>query len=294
MAHFLKIRHLFAVYFVLNVFVTIYFYLIVIMLSYYMVLTITPNPREVLKHANDVMENELRENAAILMVVSHDKDDPTKFTIVADSNYTTGLEGVKLTFADPQDFKKHFPELIPVEFRKDDDTMRIKETDINDYKYMPIMVKSYPPVDPSNITFAASNVLDKEYDTNWAVKKMGARFWMDYGKDIEMKAIWIAWPGGDKRQFKFTIAYATDEGYQQKKVPVIPHLKDVYSSGKTYKMESYNMVENPKDKPIVARYVIIQINGNTLKGNEEWAGISRVEVTKNAAVKSMQTSKLIY
>lgn len=256
-----------------------------------MVLRTEQNNKEILQHANDQMHWLLKQGE-ILLVVKHLKEDPIKFEIVADSNYDKTLEGVQLTFADPEDFKKHFPELIPIEYVKADDTIRIREN--KDKEYYPVAVRSIPPVSENNIEYIPEHVLSDDIDSIWAVKKIGARLVLDYGEDIDIRTIWIAWGRGNLRQFKFTIAYGIDKEItkEKKQWHVVPHLQNVYSSGTTDQPEPYQLVKHVKEKEsaesIRARYVIIQVNGNTSLQNSEWAVISRAEVSKLLSVKSSE------
>lgn len=263
------------------------------------------NNTEVLKHANDTMHYLLEEQQEILFVVKQNKDEPHTFTIVSDRNYSdddddndtnNGLEGVKLTFADPEDFRKHFPELIPVE-REPIDARRIRDSDNKRKEYVPVKIRSIPPVDENNnLQYSANNVLSDDLDTIWAVKQVGAKLLLDYGKDIDIRTLWIAWARGDIRQFKFTVAVGKNAEVTKtsQKFQIIDHLQNVYSSGRTIALESYNLVKKKEDSPIAARYVVIQVNGNTMPSNREWAAISRIEVTSNLSVKSSETNKLIH
>src|SRR3982750_1205336 len=65
-------------------------------------------PIEILKTYNDYLHL-ATSNHKYVFIVEQDLADPRMFTIVKDSLYDNNLEGVKLIFNNPDDFKQKFP-----------------------------------------------------------------------------------------------------------------------------------------------------------------------------------------
>src|SRR5690606_23340166 len=64
--------------------------------------------RHILQSANDTLHQAVA-NKDIVVIAVQNKADKSKFTIVADSVYEKQLEGVVLTFQNPQDYIRLFP-----------------------------------------------------------------------------------------------------------------------------------------------------------------------------------------
>ena len=262
----------------------------------------TDNPekrKRTLQYMNDVMHERVAAGD-IIVVASHSKKDPRKFTIVADSEYDYALEGVELIFNDAEDFKRIFPDLakpLPTVLAPG---MEIRDKSnvavpIHQDPYTIKGVYSYPTPDNPEM-YSPTNVMDDDETTYWAVNKNPATLLLDLGEDSEIGTLWIKWYQGQTRQFKFIIAVATEEQAKKKddedrqSFAIIPHLDEKYSSGVTDQLEPYNLTTDPEIL-VKARYIMIKVYGNTLNG--DWAAISHVKVTRAISIKSRQTDKQI-
>ena len=247
---------------------------------------------------NDVMHEEVS-NGEIIVVARHKKQDPRKFTVVADSEYDKQLEGIDLIFNDPEDFKRIFPDLAkPLPSVLAPGMEMHQESNIaNPIHKDPYEIKnvvSHPEPDNPEL-YGPLNVLDDDDTTQWAVNQSPATLLIDLGQDCEIGTLWIKWSQGHTRQFKFIIAVASEKQVSQKQgaensFAIIPHLDEKYSSGTTYLLEPYNLTKDPSIL-VVARYVMIKVYGNTLNG--DWAAINHVVITRAVSLKSRETDRII-
>lgn len=65
--------------------------------------------KNILQPYNDILHEAIA-RGKFTMIVEHDLTDTRKFTIIKDSMYDGKLEGVRLVFDNPEDFKNKFPE----------------------------------------------------------------------------------------------------------------------------------------------------------------------------------------
>ncbi len=114
----------------------------------------------------------------------------------------------------------------------------------------------------SEIGNVASNVADSLLATKWSSFGEGSWVSVDLGTPARVCYIDVAWYKGNTRQSTFTISYSLDGGaYSQ-----------TYSSqseGITTDFERYDFAD------IIARYIKIRVDGNTL---DDWAAISEIKV----------------
>jgi len=229
---------------------------------------------DLLQHLNNVAHEQLK-NGETIFLATQCKEDPRKFTIVADGHYDKKLEGVKVIFDNPEDFKTIFPEFsttIP-----ENPTPGGNPTHVDPYKIQ--SVKTNPKIEAEE--YNPNNILDDNPTTKLAHK--GTLFVvLDMGKPVEVGAIWIQWNKGNERQAIFTLG-ASDN---IKNFAMVPGFKKVYSSGETTEYEGYNLSKDV-NKLTFARYFLILCEGNT---DNEWSTILNVKVTKATAVKSMETT----
>ena len=64
--------------------------------------------KEILQHIND-RAHEAINNGEIIVLAKHDRKDPRRFEIIADSIYDQQLEGIKVLFENKDEFKQIFP-----------------------------------------------------------------------------------------------------------------------------------------------------------------------------------------
>lgn len=246
---------------------------------------------KILRYTNDVMHEELANNN-IVVVATHNRADPRKFTIVADSVYDKALEGMSLTFENPDDFSKAFPEFArppPVHLlpnmemdNKKGIAVPIHKDPYEIRKVISLPLPANPEMDSPN------NILNNDI-TNWAVNKTPASLLLDLGEDKELGAIWIKWNNENERQHRFTIAVATDQQFNETRakgitMSEIPHLHEKWSTGNNIDVEPYNLTTN-LDELVLARYVLIRCFGNTI---DSWSTINNVKITKAIAIKSFE------
>jgi hypothetical protein len=256
--------------------------------------------REILKHANDVMHNEISPPKNNIVVVAiHNRDDPRKFTIVADSEYDRQLEGVELVFSNIEDYKRVFPELSappPVVLAPNMEMDRKRGVAVpihkDPYKIHSIAASPQPKNPQTN---AITNVLNSNDGEYWSVKIEEGRpptIVIDLGRDSEIGTVWVKWHMARERRAKFTVAVATEEQYDdpQRIFTVIDRLNGKFSSGTTEDFESYNLSDSP-EQLVLARHVMLQIYGNNV--DSAWASVRQVKVTRAMAVRSMETELLV-
>lgn len=229
---------------------------------------------KLLQHINDVAHEQLAGGDTIFLA-SQCKEDPRKFTIVADGIYDKQLEGVRVIFDDPADFKRIFPEFAT-------QVPGTQPPGGNEHKdpYKIADVKTQPRNLPEQ--YNPRNVLDGNPNTRVAYK--GTLYIMlDAGKLIDVSTIWIQWLDGDQRQAKFTLGAHTSD---INNVALVPGYENVYSSGKSTDYESYNFSTNP-DTLTRARYFLVKVDGNT---KNDWSTVLNIKLTKARALQSMQVS----
>jgi len=250
--------------------------------------------KRILQYANNVMHEELSKNN-IVVVAIHNRADPRKFTIVADSEYDKVLEGISLIFENPEDFKTVFPDFArppPVVLSPN---MELNSegvaVPIHKDPYTIVKVSSYPQPDNPQEN-SPENVLEDD-TSNWAVNKSAASLLIDLGKDCEVGTLWVKWGDtADKRQYKFTVGVATEDQWSavdketgEKKdryMAQVVHLNEKYSSGEHDNLDAYSLVVDKKEL-LVARYIVLKVFGNT---KDSWAKINQIKVTKAVIVKS--------
>lgn len=229
--------------------------------------------QDILQHCNDVMHEKLV-NGETIFVATQCKDDPRKFTIVADGIYDKKLEGVKVIFDNPEDFKNIFPEFtttIPTTEPPGGNPDHVDPYVIRKVATKPkIIAEEYNP----------NNILDDNPDTRLAHE--GELFViLDMGREIEIGAVWIQWLNGLERQAIFTLGVSNSPT----KFALVPGFDKVYSSGETDDYEGYNLSSNVNELT-KGQFILIKVDGNT---NNDWSTIRNVKVTKAIAIKSMQT-----
>lgn len=258
--------------------------------------------KRILQYANDVMHEELAKNNIVIVAI-HNRTDPRKFTIVADSEYDTKLEGVSLIFENPEDFKTVFPDFArppPVVLAPNMEMDNKKGIAVPIHKdpYTISKTFSFPlPANPQ--TDSSDNVKDDD-SANWAVNKNPASLLLDLGRDCEIGTLWVKWGDTkDKRQYKFSVGVATEEQWSdvdretgQKKdrdMAQVVHLREKYSSGEPDKLEGYRLVTDT-DGYIMARYVLLKVFGNTV---DSWAKVNQAKITKAIVLKSSEKDNAI-
>ena len=174
--------------------------------------------KRILQYANNVMHNEVAKGE-IIVVARHSKQDPRKFTIVADSEYDRQLEGIDLIFNDADDFKRIFPDLAKPLPSVLAPGMEAGESNVavplhKDPYIIKNVVSSPEPENPD--IDGPQNVLDDDETTQWAVNQSPATLLLDLGQDCEIGTLWIKWSQGHTRQFKFIIAVATENQISKK------------------------------------------------------------------------------
>lgn len=229
--------------------------------------------QDILQHINDVAHEKLA-NSENIFLATQCKDDPRKFTIVADGYYDKKLEEVKVIFDDAEDFKRIFPEFT---------TTLPPPADPHKDPYKITNVYSQPRNLPAE--YNPRNVLDGNPNTRVAYK--GDLFIvLDAGQPIDVSTVWVQWLDGDQRQAKFTLGVSLDN---VNSLALVPGFENVYSSGKSTEFESYNLSPNP-DVITKARYFLVKVSGNT-KNN--WSTILNIKLTKARALTSMQTTEVL-
>ena len=251
--------------------------------------------KRILRYANDVMHEELSKNS-IVVIATHNRDDPRKFTIVADSEYDRQLENVELVFSNPEDYKRIFPEFSappPVVLAPNmemDHRLGVAVPIHRDPYKIRSVVSPQIPANPNinNI----NNVLNDNDNQYWSVKateEKPATIIIDLGKEVDIGTLWVKWFAARERRARFTIATATEEQYNSKPERLfvsIDRLENKYSSGTTDDFETYNLSDNPEEL-VHARYIMIQIMGNDQ--DSDWASVVQIKVTKAVSIKSMET-----
>lgn len=247
---------------------------------------LTPDKiKEILQHINDVA-HEAISNGEIIVLAKHDRRDPRRFEIIADSVYDQQLEGIKVLFENKEEFKTIFPMFAnPAAVYTPPNTEQNAEgrpVARHVDPYMPVAATS--TVEASDKRFDAKNVYDGNPDTVWAVNELGAEHLTDMGNVVDVGAIWVKWYKGDERQYRFSVAYYSSLNNSSKEMMEPVHLTGVYSSGTTKDYEVYNL--SADGKPVSLRYLIIKVNGNTSKKEEEknLAAIKQIQITKASAV----------
>lgn len=243
--------------------------------------------RSILQKSNDILHASIA-NKDIVVIATQDKADKSKFKIVADSVYEKELEGVFLTFANPQDYIKLFP-TEPGNTDPPQNCPPNTEWDPVTGKCVPIAPDTYTVLQivstPKSQTsaFHEKNVLDGKEDTKWAINQKGAALTLDLGSVVDVGTVWIWWGDGNKRQFYFNIG--TSQTENQDFTNIWPEFK--MSSGKVNDYEPYVVSSTTSATPgLKARFIHIVVNGNT--ANQDWAAISNIKVTKAVAVESAE------
>lgn len=250
--------------------------------------------KRILQYCNDVLHEELAKNSIVVVAV-HNRADPRKFIVVADTEYDRQLENVELVFNNPEDYKRIFPEFSappPVVLAPNMEMDRRLGVAVPIHKD-PYKIKSivgFPQSMNPKIN-GINNVLNDNNDEYWSVKateEKPATVIMDLGKDSDIGTLWVKWHAAKERRTKFMVAVATDEQYnsQNRTFTVIDRLNGKYSSGTTDDFEPYNLSDDPEIS-VFARYVMLKIYGDNQDGS--WASVKQLRVTKAMAVKSLET-----
>lgn len=114
----------------------------------------------------------------------------------------------------------------------------------------------------SEIGNVASNVADGLPATKWSSFGKGAWVSVDLGTPARVCYVDVAWYKGNTRQSTFTISYSSDG------IAYSPAYL-TQSTGNTTAFERYDFAD------IVARYIKIKVDGNTLN---DWSAISEIKV----------------
>lgn len=246
--------------------------------------------KKILQHINDQAHNAL-DNGEVIILAKHDRKDPRRIEVIADSIYDQQLEGQTFLFEDKQAFKTIFPMFAqPPKVNLPPNTVQNEQgKPVAEHRdpYIPINASANAKAQDSR--FDATNVYDGNPDSIWALNELGAEHYTDMGKIVDVGAIWIKWYRGHERHYKFSIGYMTDELSQP---TLIPHLTNVMSAGPDMgkgdesagDYEVYNLDANGKTVPL--RYIYIRINGNDSPNVEEQhlAAIHNIQITKASAV----------
>lgn len=251
-------------------------------------LNLTPDKiKKILQHINDVA-HEAIENGEVIILAKHDRKDPRRIEVIADSIYDQQLEGKTFLFEDKQAFKQIFPMFAqPPKVNLPPNTVQNEQgKPVAEHRDPYIPVNASANFKSKDERFNASNVYDGNPDSIWALNELGAEHYTDMGKIVDVGAIWIKWYRGHERRYKFSIGYMTDELSQP---TLVPHLTDVISAGEgngedSNDYEVYNLDENGKTIPL--RYIYIKVNGNDSKNPDEQhlAAIHNIQITKASAV----------
>ena len=250
--------------------------------------------KRTIQYCNDVLHEELSKNSIVVVAV-HNRADPRKFIVVADTEYDRQLENVELIFNNPEDYKRIFPEFSsppPVVLAPNMEMDRRLGVAVpihrDPYKIKSIIASPQPMNPKAN---GISNVLNDNNDEYWSAKateENPATVIMDLGRDSDIGTLWVKWHAAKTRRTRFTVAVATNEQYssqQDRTFTVINRLEGKYSSGTTDDLEPYNLSDNP-DTLVHARYIMLKIYDNDQDGS--WASIKQVRVTRAMAVKSLE------
>lgn len=245
----------------------------------------------ILKYANDVMHDEISAGNIVVIAI-HNKADPYKFTIVADSVYDKKLENISLVFEDAEDFKRIFPEFNappPVNLppNMEMDSRKGVAVPIHKDPYKIRAAMSFPkPANPD--VDGPDNVLNEDNVLAWSVNKFPTDLLIDLGEDVQIGTVWIKWGRPiENKHYNFTIGVATETQMDNKEgFAVISHLQQVFSSGVFNAYDSYNLATDP-EMLTKARYVLIKVHGNT-EAEDNWASIVSVKVTKAVSIRSAE------
>lgn len=250
--------------------------------------------KRILQYCNDVLHEELAKNSIVVVAV-HNRADPRKFIVVADTEYDRQLENVELVFNDPQDYKRIFPEFSappPVVLAPNMEMDRRLGVAVpihrDPYKIKSIMA-SPQPVNPK--INGINNVLNDNNDEYWSVKatdEKPATVIMDLGRDSDIGTLWVKWHTAKERRVNFTVAVATEEQYnsQDRTFIIIDRLQNKYSSARTDDFQPYNLSDKP-DTLVYARYIMLKLYGNDQDSG--WVSIKQVRVTKAMSIDSFET-----
>ena len=230
----------------------------------------TAEIRKVASVSNDVIEEGIANNE-YLFVIKHDKDNPTTFTVLSDpylkdlsdedddEDEQYSLVGTKLTFVDPQDFIKLFPDLAKLpqvqlgpNQRRDENTGKVVGILPDE-----IEIKSIIPYDQSNDN----------------PKRENPQMVVELVEPSKVGSLWVMWQHDRLDPMPYYITIATkgiDDNNKNfnimphlRNLPTNPHLQEgefeIYSIPKP--SSSTNSPDN-SDNPTVS-HILIQLN-NTL------------------------------
>jgi hypothetical protein len=201
--------------------------------------------KEILKSYNDYLHFSTAEGRYPL-IVEHDLTDPRMFTIVKDSMYADSkLEGVRLIFNDPDDYKTKFPEffqLPPV--------------------YIPTNTKRN--METGKIEGIKKDPIDIEQ-----LEQMDANKWVVVLSEVsEVGCIWLYSLLSDT-----TVTFYTSD--DKAKFTVIPGLKNVQAvydrdnpTKQSYIPFNIDQSENPT-QTITTKYILIAINNPSVNYTPE-------------------------
>jgi hypothetical protein len=250
--------------------------------------------KNILKYSNDCLHEALA-NDEIVAVVTHNRQDPRKFTVICDSEYDRKLEGVELIFNNVEDYKRVFPEFSappPVTLGPNMELDRKSGVAVPIHKdpYDIRAVYSIPLPDNPRL-YGVENILNDDDNAYWAVNKNPATIVIDLAKDSDIGTLWVKWYAGKERRSKFRVSVSTEEQFNspERIFTIINHLDNKYSSGTTDDFEPYNLVDDP-NMSVRARYIMLNIYGNTEDSN--WASVTQIQVTKAVAIRSAETELL--
>ena len=186
--------------------------------------------RRVATVSNDVIENAISNNEYVF-VIKHDKDNPLTFTVISDpyledlddddddedeegeNNDTQySLVGTKLTFADPQDFIKLFPDLAQLPQVQLGPNQRRDQNTGKPVGILPdeIEIKSITPYDTNDKTPNPRIIIELIQPTT------------------EAGSLWIMWQHDklDPKPYVITIATNNEKGEENKNYNIIPEHKN--------------------------------------------------------------------
>jgi hypothetical protein len=245
-------------------------------------LTNSDTIRHILQSSNDILHQSIAEKQ-IVVIATQNKDDLSKFTIVADSVYEKELEGVVLTFANPKDYLRLFPQAPENPTHQPPGTEPGPDGNPVPIHKDPYAVKAIASTPKSySDVFHERNVLDGNGNTKWAIKANPASLTLDLGSQVEVGTVWIWWANGDERQFKFNIGISSDEEQTFENIWTADRL----SQGKFNDYEPYNLSSSIPGQTVKCRFIHISVKGNTKNG--DWASIVGVRITKAVSIESVE------
>jgi hypothetical protein len=205
---------------------------------------------KIIKNANNVIHDQVAQNQFVYVIV-HNKADPTKFRIVSDPYFNDvdengaripgKMEGVELTFADPQAFKRLFPEFaalppvhLPPNTKQNQDTGKPEGVPFDEVATGEI--KSIEMSDRLPNPCLKIEVADPNQGVG---------------------AVWIAWKFSDVTKSGYTFSIGLSDDGNKFSIP--QHLKNIkvdYDPVKQF--EIYNLSPEP-NKKVTTKYILVQV-----------------------------------